>query len=131
MAIRYISKGKGRKRKVIPIKPKKGVTVRSVSLQPSSVAKVNKEQIKLLRQNQPATFSKALNKVVMRAKRAGIPVYDTRVNEDDRRKAYLMWVTDMKKHKRIKGSETLVLAEHYGQAVDDFITIWNKEKRDG
>ncbi len=129
MAVRFISKGKGRNRKSFPIKPKRGVSVRSVSLQPSSIAKVNKEQIKLLNKGTPATFSKALNQVVMRAKRLSIPIYDTRVNSDDIRKPYHMWVTDMKKHKKVKGSDTLVLAEHYGQAVDDFITIWNKEHR--
>jgi len=129
MPVRFISKGKGRNRKAFPIKPKRGVTVRSVSLRPSSVAKINKEQIKLLRRNEPATFSKALNQVVMRAKKLSIPIYDTHVNEDGIRKPYHMWISDMKKHKKVKGSDTLVLAEHYGQAVDDFITIWNKEHR--
>lgn len=129
MPVRFISKGKGRNRKAFPIRPKRGVSVRSVSLRPSSVAKINKEQIKLLRRNEPATFSKALNQVVMRAKKLSIPIYDTNVNEDGIRKPYHMWISDMKKHKKVKGSDTLVLAEHYGQAVDDFITIWNKEHR--
>jgi len=128
MAIRYISKGKGKNRKTFPIRPKKkGVTVRSVSLRPSAVVKVNKEQIKLLNRGEPATFSKALNQVIIRAKRDGIPTYDTHVNTNNRRKPYHMFVTDMKKHKKVKGSDTIVMADSYGQAVDDFITVWNKD----
>jgi hypothetical protein len=130
MAVRFISKGKGKNRKSFPIKPKSGVSFRSVSLQPSSIAKVNKEQIKLLNRGTPATFSKALNQVVMRAKRLSMPIYDTRVNSDDIRKPYHMWIVKHpEKGDKIKGSDTLVLAEHYGQAIDDFITIWNKENR--
>ncbi len=131
MAVRFISKGKGRKRKSFPIKPKKrGVSVRSVSLQPSSVAKVNKEQIKLLNRGVPATFSKALNQVIIRAKRDGIPIYDTHVNSNDRRKPFHMWIVKHpEKGDKIKGSDTIVMAEHYGQAIDDMITIWNKEER--
>jgi hypothetical protein len=38
MVTRFISKGKGRKRKAIPITPKKkGVSVRSVSLEPQAI----------------------------------------------------------------------------------------------
>jgi len=130
MAVRFISKGKGKNRKSFPIKPKRGVSVRSVSLQPSSIAKVNKEQIKLLNRGTPATFSKALNQVVMRAKRDGIPIYDTHVNSNDRRKPYRMWIVKHpEKGDKIKGSDTIVMAEHYGQAIDDMITIWNKEER--
>ena len=127
MPVRFISKGKGKNRKSFPIRPKKGVSVRSVSLRPSSVAKVNKEQIKLLNKGVPATFSKALNQVVMRAKRNGVPTYDTHVNTNNRRKPYIMHVTDMKKHKKVKGSDTIVMADSYGQAVDDFIIVWNKD----
>ncbi len=129
MAVRYISKGKGKHRKSFPIRPKKGVSIRSVSLQPSAVQKINKEQIKLLNRGQSSTFSKALNQVVMRAKRAGIPIYDSNVNTDGKTKPYHMWITNMKNHKKVKRSDTMVLAKNYGQAVDDFITIWNKENR--
>ncbi len=130
MAVRFITKGKGRKRKSFPIRPKKGVTVRSVSLRPSAVVKVNKEQIRLINKGEPATFSKALNEVIIRAKRDGIPIYDTHVNSNDRRKPYKMWIVKHpEKGDKVKGSETIVMAEHYGQAIDDFITIWNKEKR--
>ena len=129
MAVRYISKGKGKHRKSFPIRPKKGVTIRSVSLQPSAVQKINKEQIKLLNTGQSSTFSKALNQVVMRAKRAGIPIYDSNVNTDGKTKPYHMWITNMKNHKKVKRSDTMVLAKNYGQAVDDYITIWNKENR--
>ena len=69
MPIRYISKGKGKKRRVIPIRPMKGVSVRSVSLQPTVIGKINKEQISLLNRGESATFSKALNKIVIRAKK--------------------------------------------------------------
>lgn len=69
MPIRYISKGKGKKRKVIPIRQTKGVTIRSVSLKPTAIQKVNKEQGKLLNRGETANFSKALNSVIMRAKR--------------------------------------------------------------
>jgi len=129
LAIRFISKGKGRNRKSFPIRPKKGVTIRSVSLQPSAVQKINKEQIKILNTGQSSTFSKALNSVVMRAKRAGIPIYDSNVNTDGKTKPYHMWITDMKSHKKVKRSDTMVLAKNFGQAVDDYITIWNKENR--
>jgi len=131
LVVRFITKGKGKNAKSFPIRPKKkGVSVRSVSLRPSAVAKVNKEQIKLLNRGEPATFSKALNLVIIRAKRQGIPVYDTHVNSNDRRKPYMMWIVKHpEKGDKVKDSETIVMAEHYGQAIDDFITIWNKEKR--
>jgi len=131
MAIRYITKGKGKNRKTFPIRPKKkGVTVRSVSLRPSAVVKVNREQIKLLNRGEPATFSKALNQVIIRARREGIPIYDTHVNSNDRRKPYHMWIVKHpEKGDKVKGSDTIVMAEHYGQAIDDMITVWNKENR--
>ncbi len=60
----------------------------------------------------------------------GIPIYNTKVNFDDKRKPFLMWIV---KHpegsQRVKGSETIVMAEHFGQAVDDYETVWNKEHR--
>jgi len=41
-----------------------------------------------------------------------------------------MWIV---KHpegsQTVKGSETIVMAEHFGQAVDDYETVWNKEHR--
>jgi len=59
-----------------------------------------------------------------------IPVYNTKVNWDNKRKPFKMWIV---KHPEgsdvVKGSVTIVMAEHYGQAIDDFITIWNKENR--
>ncbi len=59
-----------------------------------------------------------------------IPVYNTKVNWDDKRKPFKMWIV---KHPEgsdvVKGSVTIVMAEHYGQAIDDYITIWNKENR--
>ncbi len=59
-----------------------------------------------------------------------IPVYNTKVNWDDKRKPFKMWIV---KHPEgsdvVKGSVTIVMAEHFGQAVDDFETIWNKENR--
>jgi len=61
---------------------------------------------------------------------SGIPIYDTHVNFDDKRKPFIMWVVKHpEKPDRIKDSETIVMAEHYGQAIDDFITSWNKQKR--
>ena len=70
MAIRYVTKGRGKNRRVIPIgSKKKGVSVRSVSLQPTAIQKINKEQGKLLNKGETANFSKALNAVVLRAKR--------------------------------------------------------------
>lgn len=60
----------------------------------------------------------------------GIPIYNTQVNFDDKRKPFKMWIV---KHPEgsdiVKGSETIVIAEHYGQAIDDYITVWNKENR--
>jgi hypothetical protein len=59
-----------------------------------------------------------------------IPVYNTKVNWDNKRKPFKMWIV---KHPEgsdvVKGSVTIVMAEHYGQAIDDYITIWNKENR--
>lgn len=131
MAVRYISKGKGKNRKSFPIRPKKGVSIRSVSLKPSAILKVNKEQGKFLNKGESANFSKALNSVIMRAKRVGIPVYDTNVNDKSRKKqAFHMWIVKHpEKGDRIKGSDTVVMAENYGQATDDMITVWNKEDR--
>ena len=64
---------------------------------------------------------------------SGIPVYDININnagEVGNKKEFLMWVVKHpEKSERIKNSETLVKAEHYGQAVDDLITKWNKDKR--
>lgn len=123
---KFISIGKGRKKRSFPLNKKKGVSVRSVSLQPKAEMIINKKQIQLINQGKPATFSKALNQVILRKKK-DVPVYDTHVNVNDRRKPYLMHVTDMKKHKKVKGSDTIVMADSYGQAVDDFITVWNKD----
>ncbi len=65
MVTRFISKGKGRKRKAIPITPKrKGVSVRSVSLEPQAIQKINKKTIKTLNTGEPANFSSSLNKLV-------------------------------------------------------------------
>lgn len=123
---KWISKGKGRKKKSFPIKKKKGVSVRSVSLQPKAELVINKKQIQLINQGKPATFSKALNQVILRKKKE-VPIYDTHVNTNERRKPYIMHVTDMKKHKKVRGSDTIVMADSYGQAIDDFITVWNKD----
>jgi len=66
MVTRFISKGKGRKRKSIPITPKKkGVTVRSVSLEPQAIQKINKKTIKTLNKGESANFSSSLNKIVI------------------------------------------------------------------
>jgi len=67
MVTRFISKGKGRKRKAIPITPKKkGVSVRSVSLEPLAIQKINKKTIKTLKTTgEPANFSSSLNKLVI------------------------------------------------------------------
>jgi len=67
MVTRFISKGKGRNRKSIPISPKKkGVTVRSVSLEPQAILKINKKTIKTLNTGEErANFSSSLNKLVI------------------------------------------------------------------
>jgi len=60
----------------------------------------------------------------------GIPIYNTHVNFDDRRKPFKMWIVKHPEGSEIvSGSQTIVMAEHYGQAIDDFITVWNKENR--
>lgn len=130
MVTRFISKGKGKNRKIHPIRPKKGISIRSVSIEPSVVAKINKEQVKLINRGESANFSKALNKLVIRARREGIPIYDTHVNTNKRRKPYMMWIVKHpEKGDKVKGSETIVMADSYGQAIDDFIITWNKERR--
>jgi hypothetical protein len=69
MVTRFISKGKGRKRKSIPITPKrKGVSVRSVSLEPKAIQKINKKTIKTLNTGEIANFSSSLNKLVNSAR---------------------------------------------------------------
>ena len=41
-----------------------------------------------------------------------------------------MWIVKHPEKKdKVKKSETIVMADSYGQAIDDFITVWNKEKR--
>ncbi len=67
MVTRFISKGKGKRRKAIPISPKKrkGVSVRSVSLEPQAIQKINKKTIKTLNTGEPANFSSSLNKIVI------------------------------------------------------------------
>ena len=64
---------------------------------------------------------------------SGIPVYDININNEGnegKKKEFLMWVVKHPdKPDRIKNSETIVRAEHYGQAIDDFITGWNKQRR--
>ena len=131
MATKFITKGKGKRRKKIPMNSKKkGVSVRSVSLKPKAVAVINNKQIKLINKGEPATFSKALNDVILRKKR-DIPVIDTNLNRTGKLKDYKFWVYDKKNDTVIKGSETIVKAPSYGQAADDFVTIWNKDKRLG
>ena len=67
MVTRFISKGKGKSRKAIPISPKKkrGVSVRSVSLEPQAIQKINKKTIKTLNTGEIANFSSSLNKLVI------------------------------------------------------------------
>lgn len=70
MVTRFISKGKGRNRKSIPISPKKkGVSVRSVSLEPQAILKINKKTIKTLNTTgETANFSSSLNQLVISAR---------------------------------------------------------------
>ncbi len=74
--------------------------------------------------------SKTMSEGIRLRRDKKIPIYNTKVNWDDKRKPFKMWIV---KHPEgsdvIKGSVTIVMAEHYGQAIDDYITIWNKENR--
>jgi len=72
--LRFISKGKKKNRKVIPLavsgrKKKrpaiKGVVIKSVSLEPKAILKINKKTIQTLNKGQPANFSSSLNKIVV------------------------------------------------------------------
>jgi len=74
--------------------------------------------------------SKTMSEGIRLRRDKKIPVYNTKVNWDNKRKPFKMWIV---KHPEgsdvVKGSVTIVMAEHYGQAIDDYITIWNKENR--
>jgi len=52
-----------------------------------------------------------------------------KIDTDGKLKDYHMWVVDMKTHKKVPGSDTIVRSKHYGQAVDSFILEWDKKKR--
>ncbi len=64
-------------------------------------------------------------------KLTGLVINLKKTNVDDRRKRFRFWAVDM--HKKtsptIKGSEAIVIAPHYGQAVDDYIIFMNKTNR--
>jgi len=64
-------------------------------------------------------------------KLTGLVINLKKTNLDDRRKRFKLWSVDM--HKKdsptIKNSEAIVIAPHYGQAVDDYITYMNTTKR--
>ncbi len=54
-----------------------------------------------------------------------------KIDTDGKPKDFHMYVVDMKTHKKVPGSDTIVRSKHYGQAVDSFILGWNKNKRMG
>jgi len=64
-------------------------------------------------------------------------VLDIKTNRDNSleefpKKDFKLWVVEHpEKSDKVKGSETVVRSQHYGQAVDDFIIDWNKKKRMG
>jgi len=54
-----------------------------------------------------------------------------KTNLDDRRKPFHLWSVDMHKKEspKIPNSDAIVIAPHYGQAVDDYIVYMNKTNR--
>jgi hypothetical protein len=64
-------------------------------------------------------------------------VLDIKTNKDNSletfpKKDFKLWVVEHPEGSdKVKGSETVVRSQHYGQAVDDFIIDWNKKKRLG
>jgi len=46
------------------------------------------------------------------------------------KKDFKLWIVkEPDGSEKVKGSETIVRSQHYGQAVDDFIIDWNKKRR--
>ena len=46
------------------------------------------------------------------------------------KKEFKLWIVkEPDGHEKVKGSESIVRSQHYGQAVDDFIIDWNKKRR--
>lgn len=64
-------------------------------------------------------------------------VLDIKTNKDNSletfpKKDFKLWVVEHPEGSdKVKDSETIVRSQHYGQAVDDFIIDWNKNKRMG
>ena len=55
---------------------------------------------------------------------------DFKENIDGKPKLWEFWQVDMKTHEKVSNSEEIVSAEHYGQAIDDYIANWNTEHPD-
>lgn len=46
------------------------------------------------------------------------------------KKEFKLWIVkEPDGHEKVKGSESIVRSQHYGQAVDDYIIDWNKKRR--
>jgi len=62
-------------------------------------------------------------------------VLDINTNQDNPldkfpKKDFKLWIVkEPEGHEKVKGSETIVRSQHYGQAVDDFIMDWNKKRK--
>ena len=64
-------------------------------------------------------------------KTKGVPIVNTKLNRTRELKDYKFWVYDKQNDKVVEGSETIVKAPSYGEAVDDFVVAWNKNPRLG
>ena len=51
-------------------------------------------------------------------------------NKDDIMKLWEFWQVDMETHEKVDDTTMTVKAEHYGQAIDDYIANWNTEHPD-
>jgi len=57
-------------------------------------------------------------------------VVDFTQNKDDVNKQWEFWQVDMETHKKVDDTIKIVKAEHYGQAIDDYIANWNTTHED-
>jgi len=57
-------------------------------------------------------------------------VVDFTQNKDDVNKQWEFWQVDMETHKKVDDTTKIVKAEHYGQAIDDYIANWNTTHED-
>ncbi len=104
------------------------------------MAKLSKEQMAAIKAKQRMEFQSEEDRQLAFlgvSKDRDKDILDISTNKDNSlesfpKKDFKLWVVEHPEGSdKVKGSETVVRSQHYGQAVDDYIIDWNKKKRMG